>query len=653
MKTSSCHTPPSGKGLTARYRHAAVVIAITVITALIAGCAVLRAPVETQLRISDDEVPSAVRLLFSNAETAYGDHRYDVAMDLYGQILSLIPEGKVVSWAHLRRGEILIIRKGYREAVTELKDIPKRFEGDPLFNEARYFLARAYTRLSMFDRSERIIAGLLKESLTTQREAALKALTGDNLAGRNRYSDALTAYMTALDIGPGDVRAAVLKERIETIIDFHLTMEELEEVYLSCQSRFPAGYALYRLALSHYRERNLERASQMLDQLLERFPGHALFEEADMLRREIAQQMMVKRYAIGCILPLTGRYAAFGTRVLDAVILAAGVFEASRESNVTLIIEDSKSSAAAARDGVLKLTQVDGVIGIIGPMGSATSLEAARAAQERSVPILTLSQMENITETGDYVFRTSLNAAMQIKTLVDYSVNHLGMESFAILHPRDRYGTEMMHLFWDEVRAYGGEIRGVESYSTEQTDFGKEIKGLTGLDILEKTAPAAEDPPPIVDFDALFIPDSYSRVAMIAPQLAFYDVTTVQLLGTSAWNNPDLLSEEETYLNGAIFADGFFLNSFRHDVRNFIDKFYAAFGREPASLEALAYDATRIMVDVIEQSHIEFRDQLRDEMLSIRDYQGITGETSFSPTGDAEKSLSILMVLDNTIIQIH
>ncbi len=339
--------------------------------------------------------------------------------------------------------------------------------------------------------------------------------------------------------------------------------------------------------------------------------------------------------------------------MLDAVILAAGVFEASQESAVTLIIEDSKSSAAAARDGVMKLTQVDGVIGIIGPMGSATSLEAARTAQERGVPILTLSQMENITETGDYVFRTSLNAAMQIKTLVDYSFDNLGMESFAILHPRDRYGSDMMHLFWDEVRGRGGEIRGVESYNTDQTDFGMEIKMLTGLNILEKTVSPSEEPMPIVDFDALFIPDSYSRVAMIAPQLAFYDVTTVQLLGTSAWNNPDLLSEEETYLDGAIFADGFFLNSVRHDVQDFIDKFYAAFGREPASLEALAYDATRIMVDVIEHSHIESRKELRDELLLIRNYPGITGKTSFSPTGDAEKSLSILMVRDNTIIQIH
>ena len=53
-------------------------------------------------------------------------------------------------------------------------------------------------------------------------------------------------------------------------------------------------------------------------------------------------------YAIGCILPLSGRNAAYGNRALDAVLLAAGVFNASKETQIRILIEDSQSEPAVA-----------------------------------------------------------------------------------------------------------------------------------------------------------------------------------------------------------------------------------------------------------------------------------------------------------------
>ena len=47
--------------------------------------------------------------------------------------------------------------------------------------------------------------------------------------------------------------------------------------------------------------------------------------------------------------------------------------------------------------------------------------------------------------------------------------------------------------------------------------------------------------PPIVDFDALFIPDEHDKIVLIAPQLAFHDVTGVRLLGSSGWVDPELI----------------------------------------------------------------------------------------------------------------
>ncbi|MEA2014876.1 MAG: penicillin-binding protein activator, partial [Thermodesulfobacteriota bacterium] len=221
-----------------------------------------------------------------------------------------------------------------------------------------------------------------------------------------------------------------------------------------------------------------------------------------------------------------------------------------------------------------------------------------------------------------------------------------------ILYPDDNYGTKMKEIFWDEVLRQGGQIRGVESYSGKQADFGKEIKALTGLNFPEKNKMLEKRPIPKVDFDALFIPDSYNTAIMIAPQLAFHEVIGVQLLGTNLWNSQDIQKKNSEYFEGAIFTDCFFIDSASAKVRNFIDRFYVACNGEPGSIEALAYDATKIMIDLITQNTTENRDDLRDSLSRITSHPGITGTTSFSGTGEVQKPLLILTVIDGEIVQV-
>ncbi|MBW2544422.1 MAG: penicillin-binding protein activator [Deltaproteobacteria bacterium] len=482
---------------------------------------------------------------------------------------------------------------------------------------------------------------------------AIEALTGDNLAKAGKNRAAFDWYMKSLKSGPDASLEKSVKKKVEGIIADKLSLHQLQEIKKGYWWRYPSGHLLYALARASYDMRDIEKATGYLDRFLSGYRSHPLFEKGEDLRRRIAAMELVNRYAVGCVLPLTGRYATYGSRALDAIILASGVFDPDRNSPIQLLIEDSKGDPVTARKAVRKLADEHHVIGIIGPLGSAAALEAAKEAQDLGVPIITLTQRKNIAERGDYVFRDFLTGDMQVKALVTYSIRNLGIENFAILYPDDNYGTEMMALFWDEVLRQGGQIRGVESYSDKQTDFGREIKSLTGLNFPEEDEASGENPKPTVDFDALFIPDSYSTVSMIAPQLTFYDVIGVQLLGTSIWNSPGLLKTNSEYLERAIFTDCFFLNSFYPEVRDFIDRFYVACSREPGNVEALAYDAAGIVVKLITERDIEIRDDLRDSISRIEDYPGITGTTSFSGTGDAEKPLHMLTVMDGEIVQIR
>ena len=615
------------------------------------GCAGV--PIQRESpRIVFEGMSKEVVRTFDSANEAFREKRFDRAMALYENILERFPSGRVAFLSHLKRGEVFIAREEYSRAIEELSFIPGGLEEDSIYAEARYMLALSYSRLGMNETSEDICRKLLSRKIPSYLKPEIESLMGDNFAESGQNRPAFNWYMESLKSRPDTKLKESVKKKIEDIIAYGLPLDQLQEIKKDYWLGYPSGYLLYALAVASCDIRNFEKADEYLSRFLSGYGEHPLFEKGEVLHRKIAAMKLVKHYAVGCVLPLTGKYASYGNRALDAVILASGIFDPGYSSPIQLFIEDSKGDPDTAREAVRKLANEHHVIGIIGPLGSAAAFEAAKEAQELGVPIITLTQKKNITETGDYVFRDFLTGDMQVKALVTYSIDNLGIKNFAILYPDDNYGTKMMNLFWDEVLWQGGQIRGAESYSSKQTDFGKEIKALTGLNLSGKDKKSEEKPIPIVGFDVLFIPDSCSTVNMIAPQLAFYDITGVRLLGTSIWNSPDLLKKDSKYLEGAIFTDCFFLDSVRPEVRTFIDRFYVACGREPGDMEALAYDATKIMADLITEDIVETRDELKDSLLHLKNYPGITGLTSFSGTGDAEKPLHMLTVIDGEIVQI-
>jgi len=618
----------------------------------VTGCAGIQVSLTERPLINLDEIPQEVQALYHNAEGARDAGRLEDAIDLYQKILEQVPDGSAIAMvSHVRIGELFSTKGNYVQSIHQALHVVKRFDDDPIYNEAQYQLARSYSKLGQYDLSDKIAERLLQTSISPRLEAELRAIIGDNLFGRDRAYDALPSYMKALKKKPAKMLIIHVKTKIEDTIVNKLSLEELENVRAEYRFGFPSGYILYALSLSYYESDDMTKAKEALNTFLTWHKRHPYYEDALKLEQKFIEMELVDHFAVGCLLPLTGKFAKYGNMVLESILLATGVFDPINSNPIKLIVEDSKGDPETARQAVIKLATEDRVIGIIGPMSSITAFEAAKEAQQLRVPMLTLTQKDRITAIGDYVFRNFLTAVMQVKTLVQYSVQNLGMTSFAILYPEDKYGTEMMNLFWDEVLRWGGEIRGVESYDAKKTDFGDEIKALTGLNFQEEET-EEEKPKPIIDFDALFIPDSYARVAMIAPQLAFYDVTGIQLLGTNAWNSKELLKRDSEYLEGAIFVDGFFRNSYYPSVRNFIDRFYFAYGREPTDMEALAYDAASIIVNILQNDKIKTRNDLMDNILQLHDYPGITGTTSFLEDGDAQKSLYVLMVRGNDIIQI-
>ncbi|MBP1725968.1 MAG: amino acid/amide transporter substrate-binding protein, family, partial [Deltaproteobacteria bacterium] len=435
---------------------------------------------------------------------------------------------------------------------------------------------------------------------------------------------------------------------------------------------FPCLLLQTRLAELEMSSGHLDAAQRRLDGLMARVPADPLAETWMVMTSRLRELRDVDMQAVGCVLPLSGRYKGYGDRVLRGMGMAAQI-SGTGDTGVRLVVKDSGSDPETAAAAVRELTLTHKVAAIIGPLSRQAAEAAASEAQKLQIPIITLTQKREITQVGDYVFRDALSNEQQVRALAEYAVLGLGLRRFAILYPQDAYGGRLTQLFSYEVSRLGGEVRGTEAYSTSQTDFAYQIKKLLGrASFGQKTAPPEvglpgeetegpdeqQEPGSIpetgipVDFEAMFIPDGYDKVGLIAPQLAYHDLTGIRLLGINLWNSPKLLEMAAPYVEGAVFVDGFFPDSERPMTRQFVQSYQETFGEIPGYPEAQGYDVMRLVVASLEQRGVTTRPRLREALLAVRDLLGVEGMATMAPAREVERQPFFIAVQKRRMVEI-
>lgn len=360
------------------------------------------------------------------------------------------------------------------------------------------------------------------------------------------------------------------------------------------------------------------------------------------------------RFSVGCILPLTGPQSHIGQSILDAVILASGVLDENRKLPLQLVIEDSGKSGKAIPSIVERMARQQKVIGMIAFLDGPDAVSAAREAQKWKVPMIIQTPVEKVTDEGNFVFRHYPDQKQQILTLVRYATDTQHINSFAVLYPNKPDESIQAGIFREEVQHRGGKIAFIRSYKAGQTDFREEIQAMIPPPVVSNGIPgqAKSETKMSFEFQGLFIPDAYPAVRMIVPQLAFYGLKGIQLLGTSGWDDPALLKTDAEYYEGAFFVDSFCVNSFYPEAADFADRFFVETGHDPGSREAMAYDTIQMMMKVLENPRIQTRDQLRQGIAETRHFHGATGEISFDEKRQSSKEVFLLTVRNGQMIQV-
>jgi branched-chain amino acid transport system substrate-binding protein len=595
--------------------------------------------------------PDPAAVLLSSAENFYKLNSYENALKHYQEYLVRFANGSDADRALMRIASIFSKQGNDDLKIAAYQRLISEYPNSSFISDAMLDILVSFYKIGKFKEVIQKSAEFIDKSDSEANLSRIYGILGDTYMSLDFRKDAAAfyciAYQKALAPEKEDILAKI------KIAIYELNAEDISSILMGLDNEFLKSYLHYQLGVHQFKKQNYTEALKLFSTFIDNFPNHERAKDCKNLIEDIHQRTDFKRHLIGCLLPLNGPYGTFGRQALKSIELALDQYNSHLgHSKFKIIIKDTGSNPDQAVDA-LKILDAERVAMIIGPV--VTSEAVAREAQKRKIPIITMTQKSGIAEIGDYVFRNFLTPEMQVNAIVSFAIERLGIERFAILYPHDNYGDTFMKLFREEVLGYGAEITGIESYQPEETDFSLPISKLAKIDLKDLRSNSRQGrhkkDTVVVDFDAVFIPDSPEKVGLIAPQFAFYDIGDVLLLGTNLWHSDQLINEAGKYVQYAIMADGFLASTTKEKINNFIMTFKHHYGEIPEVIEAFAYDTAMIALQTASNSAVNSRKDLKEELKNLRDYDGVTGATSFGKNGDTEKRLYVLQIDGNQFVE--
>jgi branched-chain amino acid transport system substrate-binding protein len=280
---------------------------------------------------------------------------------------------------------------------------------------------------------------------------------------------------------------------------------------------------------------------------------------------------------VGLILPGTGSAALkqYGDLIKEGVDLAVREHQRAGGREVEIVVVDDGGDPARARQSVAELESRNAV-GIIGPL-LGSSLEAAgRARSDSSLVIISPTSSERAPSLAN-VYTLNAGDTRGAEELGTYAARRR-LTAIGVLYPRTAEFTAQARAFQSAATAAGIRVTDVP-YDPGTTTFARPLQQL-------KAASAG----------AVFIPASERDIRQLAPQLEYYGLTGIQVLGSEAWVSDEVLRRiPPRQLEGVVAATPLyrasrsvawedFVGMYENTYRRTLDNPYPALGFDAASL---------------------------------------------------------------------
>ncbi len=348
---------------------------------------------------------------------------------------------------------------------------------------------------------------------------------------------------------------------------------------------------------------------------------------------------------IGFNIPLTGdipkvgegsKYAA--EIFLAEVNGAGGIKVGDKTYLLQFIYEDNESKAESATAAALKLITQDQVLAIVGPQASKQAIPAGEVCNSHKTPMISpWSTNPQTTLNRPYVFRACFLDPFQGPVAAKFATEEFQAKKAAVLYDiASDYPKGLAEYFKEAFeKIHGpGSVVAFETFTTKDRDFSAQL-----TNIIKSGA------------DVLFTPQYYDEVPLIVKQ-AHQLGWKKPIMGSDSWGSAELMKLCGDDCKGLFFTTHYAAAGAKGATKEFIDKYNAKYGYVPDDVAALTWDAIRLLVQAIQNTGgltgdlEKDRDNVKNALAQIKDFEGITGKMTFTPEGDPIKCAVVVKISD-------
>jgi branched-chain amino acid transport system substrate-binding protein len=286
---------------------------------------------------------------------------------------------------------------------------------------------------------------------------------------------------------------------------------------------------------------------------------------------------------IGVLLPLTGDFAFFGEQAKQGIEIA--LTELNRKGvQVRVIYEDEKCLPKEAVAGFKKLTTVDKVDHILGPVctGSIVAVAESAKAQKRYFLAL-LDTNRPVAQSGEFTYAIGYSSEEEAELLAEH-MRISGYTRVGIIYEEDAWAIGVKNAFKEKFQNIGGTVTREESQIVANAASAPNYRPVITKVMKDKP-------------DALFVVPAYNGGFFLKQLRSMGNKTPVFGPDTFATNEVITIAKEAS--NGVVCA-----NAAVNDSTPAAQKLRAVvtrlFGKAPVSIfyPGLGYDGLKFLFSV-------------------------------------------------------
>lgn len=333
---------------------------------------------------------------------------------------------------------------------------------------------------------------------------------------------------------------------------------------------------------------------------------------------------------IGVVLPLTGDGAAYGKKEKNGIELAIQeTNQALRDRNIEIIpvYEDSQGVPAPAVAAFTKLIDIDKVVALIGGAFSSPTLAMVPIADKKKIVVISPSASSpKLSGSSKYFFRVWPSDTAEGAVMAEVAITRLQLKKIAILYGNNDYGMGLKDVFAQKIEQQGAQIATIESYNEGDSDFRSQLTKIKSMGA-----------------DGIYMPGYYKEFAKILKQAKELGVNA-QFMSCGTFHEPEIIQIAGNAAEGVVFVQPYFDRNGEDPVtKNFVESYEKQFGIEAGVYAAHGYDAARVLGEVISKGSLN-SSSIQSSLLNIRNFPGVTGETTFIEGGDVVKQSRVMFV---------